>query len=170
MFHNKVKQFLRKEVFMKKIFLVCLLLTSALVRAQTEEVVLSDRNVTLTVEISAKNVKLSRADYSVPVVKVLVPELAGETILDHRNTNEGAPCLATYDTKKPEDVIQGKETHIWNTFRIQLVKRVELYEETEKKQVCQVTLIERVDSKIRGFNFTHERVKDIGQRNPQDCF
>jgi hypothetical protein len=168
MSNKKVNLFLRNGGFMKKIFFMCLISLAA--TAAENEVILSDRETTLTVEISAKNVKLSRADYAEPVVKVLVPDLAEVTILDHRNTNEGAPCLATYETKKPEDVIQGHETTIWNHFRIQLVKRVDLIPSEDGKKVCQVTLIERVQSKIRGFNFVHERTKDIGQRNPDDCF
>src|SRR3990167_4240343 len=84
-------------------FVVCIMSVAV---ANASSVVLSKRTVELNVDISTTKLKLSRAGYASPVVKVLVPELADVTILDHRNTGEGAPCLATYETMLPEDVIQ----------------------------------------------------------------
>ena len=92
---------------MKKQILLLITLMFAGTLAQANGVVLlSEKTVPLTVDISTTKVKLSKADYSFPVVKVLIPDLAGETILDHRNTGEGAPCMATYDTMNPKDVVQ----------------------------------------------------------------
>ena len=84
---------------MKKSILatVFLLVITQMAQAKSSSVLLSEKTVDLSVDISTTKLKLSRADYSSPFVKVLVPELADVTILDHRNTNEGAPCMATGD-------------------------------------------------------------------------
>lgn len=129
-------------------------------------VTLSEREVELNVDISTTKVKLSRADYSAPVVKVLVPDLADVTVLDHRNTGEGAPCLATYDTLAPEDVIQNNPVVERVKFKVTLQKATYL---DAQAGVCHVSLVELVEGKIRGFNFVHDREVSVGSRHPDDC-
>jgi hypothetical protein len=129
-------------------------------------VTLSKNTVTLSVDISAENVKLSRADYSVPVVKVLIPELADVTILDHRNTGEGAPCMATYDTNVPEDVVQGTPEVIQVEFEITLIKNTY---PNEANGTCSVFLREHIEGTIRGHKFVHLQEVLIGERHLDDC-
>ncbi len=74
-----------------KILLITALLLSSQVFAQT---VLSTKIVTLPVKIEAENLKLSRAGYSMPVLKIFVPELAQVTFLNHRNIGASAPCMS----------------------------------------------------------------------------
>ena len=131
-----------------------------------EDVVLSEKEVTLNVDISTAKTKLSIADYSSPVVKVLVPELADVTILDHRNTGEGAPCLATYDTLDPRDVIQGNPTTEKINFKVTLIKQTAT---NTSQDICYVRLSERVEGNIRGFKFTHNKQKPMGTRHIDDC-
>ena len=131
-----------------------------------EDVVLSEKEVTLNVDISTTKMKLSKADYSSPVVKVLVPELADVTILDHRNTGESAPCLATYETLDPKDVIQGNPATEKVNFKVMLVKHT--WAETSQN-ICHVKLIERVEGNIRGFKFTHDIQRSMGIRHMDDC-
>lgn len=152
---------------MKKI--IILLFSTFSVIASAEDVApvsISKRSVVLNVDISPTNLKLSRADYSMPTVKVLVPELADVTIMNHRNTKEGAPCLATEDTFKPEDVIQGNSAVEKVEFTIELQRQV--YKDDEKK-TCMVYLVENVTGQIRGFNFSHQRDSEIGLRHIDDC-
>jgi hypothetical protein len=128
--------------------------------------VLSEKTVDLNVNISIPNVKMSRADYAMPVVKVLVPDLADVTILDHRNTGEGSPCLATYEAKTPEEVVQDNPKTELIPFIIRLEKSAFL---SPDGKACSVYLIERVNGVIRGFKFEHERQEFIGNRNVADC-
>jgi hypothetical protein len=95
---------------LSNIFLKVGMLLALGVQAQAEpiSVNLSEKTVTLDVAINKWNLKFSRAGYSEPVVKVLIPELADVTLLDHRNFRENAPCLATFEAKTPEEVIQNR--------------------------------------------------------------
>jgi hypothetical protein len=130
------------------------------------DALLSEREVDLNVDISTTKVKLSQSDYVAPVVKVLVPDLADVTILDHRNTGEGAPCLATYETRNPQDVIQGNPIVEKVKFKVTLQKNL-LPNITEG--ICQVSLAEDIHGMIRGFNFRHHRDQVIGNRSIEDC-
>lgn len=151
---------------MKKILIsmTIMMLTTA---AQAGGIVLlSEKTVPLTVDISTTKVKLSVADYSSPVVKVLVPDLADVTVLDHRNTGEGAPCMATYDTLEPMDVIQDNPSIEEIPMTIKLEKIVS---EDFSNNVCHVTLSETITSNIRGFEFNHYKSHYIGTRHIDDC-
>ncbi|MGZ6488127.1 MAG: hypothetical protein ACXWQQ_16420, partial [Pseudobdellovibrio sp.] len=91
---------------MKRMMSLLLLGMTMALTVHAEDVVISRKVVKLPVDIAEGKVKLSRAGYSMPLVKILVPELAGITLLDHRNVGEGAPCMASYDAKTPDEIIQ----------------------------------------------------------------
>ncbi|MBP7844596.1 MAG: hypothetical protein KA116_07255 [Proteobacteria bacterium] len=137
-------------------------------QAQTEPITvkLSEKTVTLDVAIDHLNLKFSRAGYSLPVVKVLLPSLADVTILDHRNFREKAPCLASFDAQTPEEVIQDRVGVEAVDFTIKLNK---ILNPDSEKKTCIVTLEETVEGKIRGFKFEHQRYLSVGQRNINDC-
>jgi hypothetical protein len=141
-------------------------LTSWGSQAQSITSTLSQRLVTLTVEVNAKNLRWSQADYQFPVVKVLVPELAEATILDHRNTGEGAPCLASYVALTPEDVIQNYPSVEKIPFEITLQKVATL---DPIAKTCGIVLIEDIKGNIRGYEFIHSRRQTINFRNLADC-
>lgn len=132
----------------------------------SREVVLAERTVNLNVDISSAKLKLSRADYSSPVVKVLVPELADATILDHRNTGEGAPCMATYQALSPEEIIQNNPAVELVPMTITLKK---ILTPDRANGRCLVVLDERIEGKIRGFVFEHQRAIEVGARHLDDC-
>lgn len=150
---------------MKTLALALLALSTA-VHAQTTTVTLSQKVVALTTEISPEKIKWSEADYQMPVVKILLPELADATVLNHRNTDEGAPCLASYAAPSPEAVIQNQPATEKVDFTIILNKELYLDPETS---LCHVTLIELVEGQIRGFKFVHDRRQHIGERHKDDC-
>lgn len=135
-------------------------------KADPTTVNLSEKIVTLDVAIDPLNLKFSRAGYSLPVVKVLLPSLDDVTILDHRNFREKAPCLASFDAQTPEEVIQDRVGVEVVDFTIKLNK---ILSPDEKNNTCLVTLEETVEGKIRGFKFEHQRYLDVGQRNINDC-
>ena len=153
---------------MKKSILatVFLLVITQMAQAKSSSVLLSEKTVDLSVDISTTKLKLSRADYSSPVVKVLVPELADVTILDHRNTNEGAPCMATYDTLVPNAVIQNNPAIEVIPMTIQLHKNLQ---PDPNKNLCIVSLSESIEANIRGFKFIHSRTISVGARHIDDC-
>ncbi len=151
---------------MKNLFVILFAILSLNSIANAADVIISERDVVLNVDIKPGNVKLSRADYSEPVVKVLVPELADVTVLDHRNNGEGAPCLATYETNIPDNVIQNQPATEKVKFKIVLTKQVNMDHE---KLICHVTMNEQVTGSIRGFTFTHLRTIYVGERHANDC-
>lgn len=151
---------------MKKLLVFLLMMiSSGLVQAETS-ILLTERTVTLPVEISKSTLKWSKADYAEPVVKVLVPALADVTILNHRNTNEGSPCLASYEATNPEQVIKDNPSVENIEFTIKLTKRIIPIIE---KKTCYVFLIEDISSQIRSFNFIHSRTIQVGERHIDDC-
>lgn len=127
---------------------------------------ISKRTVELPVDISKTKLRLSLAGYDTPTVKVLIPELADVTILDHRNPGESAPCLATIGTYEPNDVIQNNPSIERVSFDITLDRHA--YPDLEKK-VCYVELTESVVGKIRGYTFAHVRSHPVAKRHLDDC-
>lgn len=144
-----------------KMLLLATLLFSSSTFAQT---ILSTKTVTLPVNIDQSNMKLSRAGYSNDVLKVFIPALADVTILDHRNANSGAPCMSTYETDIPEDVIQGKPGVEKIDFKIELTKWTHLDGDT-----CKVQMSETITATIRGFNFSHNKNQLLPDRHKDDC-
>lgn len=151
---------------MKKIFLMAMLFSAVQVKAAPQEVIISEKEVILNVDISSKNLKWSRADYSEPVVKILVPELADVTILDHRNNGEGAPCMASYEARSPEEVIKNNPAIEQIPMRI-VLKKI-LIKDLEK-QTCEVFLKEDINAQIRWFDFVHTKQIHVGTRHIDDC-
>jgi hypothetical protein len=142
------------------------------IKENEERIVLMyEKTVPMEVKIDNTNVKLSRADYSVPVVKVLIPALADATLLNHRNSTEGAPCMATYQTHLPSAVIghgPGKDTINVN---IKVSKSLYVARSPEKNNelVCYVQLNEDIETNIRGFKFVHHQVGSLNTRHIDDC-
>jgi hypothetical protein len=121
------------------------------------------------VDLSPAGIKLSRAGYTMPTVKILIPELAAETVMNHRNPGESAPCLATTDTLKVEDVVQGNPVTEKADFTITLEKTAEVYKNSDGQDVCSVYLTETVSGTVRGFAFNHVRESALPERVVADC-
>lgn len=140
-------------------------------------VVVSSKIVTVPIEVNSKMVKFSKADYSMPVVKILIPALADVTLLNHRNTREGAPCLAAYGAASPDDVIQGRPASETAELKIELLRQasilnVEKLNPDGTKSIlksCEVSLIEVITGKIRGQDFYHDRISSLPNRHLDDC-
>lgn len=130
--------------------------------------VISSRVVTLPVDLSNAGIRLSSAGYSMPTVKVLIPELAAVTVMNHRNEGETAPCLATTDTFIVGDVVQGRPTVDQVPLTIELEKVVGIVNQGGT-QVCSVQLVETVTGQIRGFEFSHVRSSALPSRHVDDC-
>lgn len=150
----------------KMLLAILVSITGFHANAEISSVVLSDQTIPVTVDISVGRVKLSKADYSSEVVKILVPGLADVTLLDHRNTNEGAPCLATYEARQVSEVIQSNPAIETVPMNIKLVKQI--YPDVKARK-CHVQLFELIETNIRGFKFEHMRSISVGTRHLDDC-
>lgn len=134
---------------------------------QLEGSVVSDRTTDVNVDLNAKTVKCSAADYSMPMLKVLIPGLADLTVLNHRNTREGAPCVAAGrcgEELGPDSILKSGEGVENVPVRVVLKKVVAV-----EGQVCHVTLVETVTTTIRGLSFFHERRQGVADRTAADC-
>jgi len=151
---------------MKTLLLAVLLLVGT-TAAQAKETVISKKTVKLAVDLSTTGIRSSNLGYGdTYFVKILVPGLAAETLLNHRNEGESAPCLATYETFKVEDVVQGQPTTEIHDFEI--VQKKVVYP-SESENACYVYLVENVETTVRGFKFTHERQTELPKRTLADC-
>lgn len=152
---------------MKNIILALTTLLSAQTfAADVKQVIVSQKTVDVPITINSTLLKLSQADYSIPTVKILVPALADITVMNHRNSREGAPCLATDATKEPNDIIQNRDEVTTVPMTITLTKLLYVDSVTNK---CQVVLTESVTTQIRGFAFYHDRSQAMPSRHIDDC-
>ena len=134
--------------------------------AKSALAIVSDRTTTVSAALNTATVKCSRADYSEPMLKVLIPALADLTVLNHRNTREGAPCVSAgaCGAMGPQDILRTGEGV--DQIKVRVVLRKETAIEGE---ICHVSLIETVATTIRGVAFNHERVQEVAQRSAADC-
>ncbi len=141
--------------------------TAKTAKTKAELAIVSDRTTTVSTPLNALTVKCSAADYSGPMLKVLVPGLADLTVLNHRNTREGAPCVAAGRCGAglgPQNIL--KDGAGVDEIKIRVILRKETAIEGE---VCHVSLIETVATTIRGLEFQHERVQEVAERAAADC-
>jgi hypothetical protein len=146
---------------MKTLFLALTLITSS----AFADTVLHQKKVTLPVTISDDTVILSNLGYSNYMVKIIVPALADVTFLNHRNPRATGPCLSTRETMETSDIIQNNPGNEKIDFQITLSKNTRLTD----KNTCSVTMIERVEARVRGRQFIHEVRSPLPERNAEDC-
>ena len=136
-------------------------------QAQTSSVVtISDQVHTLPVDLSTTKLKVTNLGYANLTLKVLIPELAEVTLLDHRNEGEEAPCMATFETLNKEDVLQGNPEVIEADIR---VVRRKIATPIVEKGICSMRLEEQTETEIRGFNFVHYEAIGLPDRHIDDC-
>ena len=129
--------------------------------------VIADKTTQVSVDLNPATVKCSRADYGQPMLKILVPALAELTLLNHRNTREGAPCVSAGRCGAelgPQNILASGAGTVQASVRVVLRKVTALEE-----GVCRVSLVESVHTSIRGLAFVHERTQEVAERDPADC-
>jgi hypothetical protein len=152
---------------MKLISLLLAIATVGPATAFANSIVVSERTVTVPVDLSKTKVVFTNQGYgSTYLVKVLIPALAAPTLLNHRNGTEGAPCMATYDVSNVDDVLQGKPETINADVKITLTKNQVI---SDDGKTCTVTLNEYLQTTIRGFEFVHDRTIELPSRVADDC-
>jgi hypothetical protein len=146
---------------MKTLLILVTLITSLSASAVT----LHQHKVTLPVDISTTRLLRSNAGYGENyILKVIIPELADVTFLNHRNPLAGGPCMATYEAFEPSEIIQNNPSVEQVEFEVTLDK-----ETSVDGNICHVTMSESVVGKIRGFTFQHMVFQKMPDRSVEDC-
>ena len=151
------------------LLLLALSSSPALAEVTFHETVVHDTTTTVDVKLDASTVLCSSADYGALFLKVLIPELAPITLLDHQNTGAGAPCVAAGPCQPgnmPEDII---DTQYPSSQAAINVKAIRIDQADSTAQTCTTTLREDVAVTIRGVPFTHTRYASLGERPFSDC-
>jgi len=151
--------------------LVLGLASSAGAAVETREELVHQTTTSVDLLLKPETVICSHADYSANFLKVLIPELASITLLDHQNRDAGAPCVAAgecapFGDHAPSDILDDADTD--ETVDI-TVRETRVDEIDHDAQTCTTSLRERVDLTIRGVPFAHERFASLGSRPYGDC-
>jgi MYXO-CTERM domain-containing protein len=151
--------------------LVLGLASSASAAVETREELVHETTTSVDLELTPETVICSHADYSASFLKVLIPELASITLLDHQNTDAGAPCVAAgecapFGDHAPSDILDEADTTETVDIRVRATRVDEIDHDA---QTCATTLRERIDLEIRGVPFVHERYASLGSRPYGDC-
>jgi uncharacterized protein (TIGR03382 family) len=133
------------------------------------ETTVHDTTTSVEVDLNNQTVLCSAADYGATFLKILIPDLAKLTLLDHQNTGAGAPCVASGPCEPgnlPADIIDPADP----TETVQInVKAVRGDSADDVAQTCETGLTETVKVTIRGVDFFHQRFAPLGQRPYADC-
>ncbi|MGE0547005.1 MAG: hypothetical protein AB7O24_13050 [Kofleriaceae bacterium] len=135
----------------------------------SKETVVHETTTPVEIALNAQTVICSSADYSLTFLKVLIPELAKITLLNHQNIGAGAPCVASgvCDAEhSPSTIIDANNP----TELVDItVKATRIDHIDDQAQTCTTSLKEQVDLVIRGTAFMHTRFADLGSRPYSDC-
>lgn len=149
--------------------LLLVLSTPALAETTFHETVVHDTTTTVDLKLDSSTVLCSAADYGALFLKVLIPELAPLTLLDHQNTGAGAPCVAAGPCEPgnmPNDIIDADYPTAQAAIN---VKAIRVDQADPAAQTCTTSLREEVAVTIRGVPFTHVRHASLGERPFSDC-
>lgn len=133
------------------------------------ETVVHETTTSVEVDLNNTTVLCSAADYGATFLKILIPDLARLTLLDHQNTGAGAPCVAAGPCEPghmPADIIDA--AHPTETVQIS-VKAIRGDDADSDTQTCTTGLTETVKVTIRGVDFFHQRFAPLGERPYSDC-
>jgi len=159
---------------MKSIFITAFLLSSLSTAAfagwKTSRQQIHKSTTAIEVQLNDSTVLCSRADYSGDFLKILIPQLAGLTVMDHRNFGAGAPCVAAgqcQDGNMPADVL-GASTRPSDVVPV-TITLTRVASGNDEEPECHVMLEEAIEIPIRGKTFHHVRFAEIGPRILADC-
>ena len=114
-----------------------------------------------TVEMEVTGAKVTSLGYGALTPKILIPEMAKHTALNHRNFGEEAPCLAG-----EEEII------IVDPIVVPVDIKRELHMDLSGAagdNLCGVTLVEIVNATVKGKEFFHILRTPMPQRELADC-
>jgi hypothetical protein len=137
--------------------------------------VIKDETHTSTIRLNKENVRCSALGYGASELKISIPSLKWNAIFDHSNNDGRGPCVTAgtsfcgFNNFPPEsgipDILLDEERP---TEEISV--NVKLHEEfSVKEESCTRTLREFVTTNVRGIDFTHNRIKSIGEISLKEC-
>ena len=135
---------------------------------ETKEFIISDKTINSTIKLNSITVRCSMIGYGVEKLKVSVPDLEWEVLLDHLNFGKNEPCM----TSGACSFSPGAEVHpdvasilninkLTEDIEIQIIL-VEKYSINHKNKSCNRILEESLLSKVRSKTFTHSRSISFG--------
>lgn len=150
--------------------------------------IIKDETHETTVELNKETVRCSALGYGQSELKISVPSLKWNAIFDHSNTDGRGPCVTAgrmscsnflqfptlteanlpsiSETKSsiPDELIDPDKP------KEKILVRVFLTEEfTITEDSCFRELRENVETNVRGINFNHLRIKNIGELEVNEC-
>ncbi len=141
--------------------------------AQSGERVISVKKIPVKLLLNEQSVICSSAGYGRDFLKILVPQLAKHSLMEHRNIGVSAPCLAAGDCLNDESqeflkII--KEHGSINKKSIMKITLKKAFVYNDRDKVCRMWLHEDVELKIGKFKFTHSRNSKLpDRRSKKDC-
>ena len=136
---------------------------------EVRKVTVRDLTHSMNVVLDESTVLCSAADYSATFLKVLIPQIADVTLFDHRNAGVDAPCIAAgacTDALSPATILDSCHPNEQIDVNVALISE---YHIDHDQKTCAVSLVERINTEIRGIRFFHTRGGDISSRTYQDC-
>jgi hypothetical protein len=165
-----------KGVIMKSTATVILFLTAFPLGAASAETlytetIVHETTTSVDLELNEETVLCSQAEYGVSHLKVLIPQLAAITLLDHQNQGAGAPCVtagacAPNGELETGQVLDDDYDHEQVSILVRAV-RIDVAESSS--ETCTTYLREEIETTIGGLLFTHERSALLGERSYSDC-
>jgi len=138
--------------------------------AKSNKVLVHNKTTTVEIKLNTNTVVCSPVDYRRPMLKILIPQLANLTLLDHRNEGAGAPCVAAAECQpghSPADILTPGSPEVESVpVHVGVFRWTEVDPESGQ---CHVVLVEEVHLIVRGIPFYHKRQTGLGTRHPEDC-
>ncbi|WP_127716216.1 hypothetical protein [Halobacteriovorax sp. HLS] len=157
----------------KLLTILTLLLTTQINAEETSFTrIIKDETHSSQIILDLESVRCSGLGYGLEELKISVPSLKWSAIFDHSNNDNRGPCVTAgtrfcsfLDPEGIPDVLLDPENP-----RENIQVRVFLEERFDKKENhCTRTLEEKVETNVRGIDFTHSRIKDIGTIDLEEC-
>lgn len=152
-----------------KLIVAVIATLSSVAGAETKSMVLKDTVHEITVEIKEGDVRCSEIGYGTKELKISVPDLKWISSFDHTNPGELQPCMTAGRCQMgnlPMDLIDGRPGFEQTSLRQTLTEEFAFDVTTN---ICQRSIVERVEMIIRGKTFRHTRSLDLGNTPLTQC-
>lgn len=139
------------------------------------ETLVHEKTTAVEVELNDRTVLCSAADYQAEMLKIVIPQLADLTLLNHRNTNAGGPCVSAGICRpagseaglEPGDILKPGLPEVESipvTVKLTRVTSI-----SSDQSGCDVSLKEEIHLVVRGIPFYHVRWHFLDARVGSDC-
>jgi hypothetical protein len=135
--------------------------------------VIKDTTHKSVVPLNKDTVRCSHIGYGASELKIGIPSLRWEAALDHSNGENLGPCVTAGMSfcggfggtpSIPEELLDADNPT--ETVDVQVVLNEQFVKNEES---CTRTLVENVFLNVRGIDFNHQRIKEIGEISLQEC-